>query len=171
MNRPNNIVLVGFMGTGKTTVGKLLATQLKWSYVDTDELIEKKTGLNISDIFSQQGEPYFRDIESKVIEEVMLKNHRIISTGGGMVIREQNIITIKSNGIMICLTATPEMIIERTKSDSHRPLLRVDNPKKRIQELMDKRSPYYAKADITIDTTDLSPDEIVIQIMKVIGKE
>lgn len=168
MVTPHNIVLVGFMGTGKTTVGKLLATQLNWSYVDTDEVIEQKTGMDISTIFKQQGEPFFRDIESEVIREIMLKSQQVISTGGGIVMREQNITAIKSNGIMVCLTATPDAIIERTKSDTKRPLLQVDNPKKRIQELLSKRVPYYTQADITLDTSQVSPEEIVTQILNTV---
>ncbi len=168
MAKANNIVLVGFMGTGKTTVGKALAAKLNWTYVDTDELIEQKTRLSIPTIFQQHGEPYFRDVESEVIKETILKLHQIISTGGGIVIREQNIKTIKSNGIMVCLTTTPEKIFERIKSDTNRPLLQVENPKQRIQDLLKVREPYYAKADITIITTHLSPEEIANQIIQII---
>jgi shikimate kinase len=165
MAKANNLVLVGFMGTGKTTIGKLLAEKLSWSYIDTDILIEQKAGLTIPMIFEQYGESYFRDIESEVIKETIIKTQQVISTGGGIVLREQNIKAMKSNGLLICLTATPDSIYERTKSDTYRPLLKVENPKQRIQELLDFRSPFYAKADITIDTSKLPPEEIVVVIL------
>ncbi|MFB3896721.1 MAG: shikimate kinase [bacterium] len=168
MAKPNNIVLTGFMGTGKTTVGKALAAILGWRYIDTDELIEQKTGLSIPAIFQQQGEPFFRDVESEVITETMQNTQQVISTGGGIVIREQNIKSIKSNGIMVCLAATPEVIFERIKSDTNRPLLHVENPKQQIQELLKVRAPYYAKADITIITTSLMPEEIAHRIIEMI---
>ena len=161
----NNIVLVGFMGTGKTTVGKLLANKLNWSYVDTDILIEQKIGLVISKIFEQYGESYFRDRESEVIQEVMQKTQQIVATGGGIVLRDQNIAVMKSNGIIICLTATPEVIYERTKSNNYRPLLKVAKPQQKIKELLEYRAPFYAKADITIDASNLAPIEIVNRIL------
>jgi shikimate kinase len=165
MSNPNNIILVGFMATGKTTVGKMLAEKLHWSYVDTDILIEQRTGLSIPAIFEQQGEPYFRDIESEVIQNVIKNNHQVISTGGGIVLREQNIIMMKSNGLVVSLTATPEVIFARTKSDDYRPLLRVENPQQRIRELLEYRAPFYAKADFTIDTSNLTPQAVVDSVL------
>ncbi|MDI6783186.1 MAG: shikimate kinase [bacterium] len=164
----NNIVLVGFMGTGKTTVGKLLANKLNWSYVDTDTLIEQKNQHSIPAIFEQYGEPYFRDRESEVIQEVMQKQQQIVATGGGIVLRDQNIAVMKSNGMVICLTATPAVIFERTKSDAYRPLLKVTHPQQRIQELLESRASFYAKADITIDTSTLSPEDVVKQILTIL---
>lgn len=153
------------MATGKTTVGKMLAEKLHWSYVDTDILIEQRTGLSIPAIFEQQGEPYFRDIESEVIQNVIKNNHQVISTGGGIVLREQNIIMMKSNGLVVSLTATPEVIFARTKSDDYRPLLRVENPQQRIRELLEYRAPFYAKADFTIDTSNLTPQAVVDSVL------
>jgi len=166
----NNIILVGFMGTGKTTVGKLLAANLLWTYIDTDTLIEQQTRMKISAIFSRHGESYFRDVESVVIREVMQHNQQIVSTGGGIVFREENISVMKSNGIIVCLTAAPKIIYERTKSDEDRPLLKVENPLLQIRELLAVRSLFYAKADITIDTTNISPENIVQQLLLIAKK-
>src|SRR3972149_7672422 len=117
METKSNIVLVGFMGTGKSVVGKKLAKVLKRELVDTDKLIEKKAGKPIPDIFSENGEPYFRELESKVIEDISKKEKCIIITGGGVVLREENITNLKKNGVIICLNASPKIIYERVKHD------------------------------------------------------
>lgn len=161
-----NIVLIGFMGTGKTEVGKELAERLGYGFIDTDELIEKKSGISISEIFDRYGEPYFRDIESEVIKDVSRKDKVVISTGGGAVIREENRENLKRKGILVCLTASPEIIHERTRSYDNRPLLKIDDPYKRIKELLKEREPYYSQADITIDTSDIETSEVVNKILK-----
>jgi len=163
-----NIVLVGFMGTGKTAVAKLLARRLKMHYVCVDDLIEKHEGHPITDIFSASGEEYFRKIESEIIRDISDKSGQVIDAGGGAVLKEENVKNLKKNGILVCLTATPDVIYDRIKSQGTRPLLNVLEPKKKIQELLLKRAQYYAKADFTIDTSDLTVEQAVEKIKKIL---
>lgn len=159
-----NIVLVGFMGTGKTAIGKLLAKKLEMKYISTDELIEHKERRSINDIFKKSGEPYFRRVEKEVVKKVGELDKFIIDAGGGVVLDKENVQNLKKNGKIICLTATPDAILERTKRYYHRPLLNTKNPKEKIEELLKVRAPFYAQADATIDTTNLTPEEVVQEI-------
>ena len=161
-----NIVLTGFMGTGKTEVGRELARLLGFSLVDADEEIVKAEGMPINGIFAQKGEPYFRDVETRIIRELSKKHNAVISTGGGAVLREENMIALRDSGVIVLLTARPETILERTKSDSSRPLLRVDHPLDKINELLRARMPFYLKADIIIDTEGKTPLRIAEEIIK-----
>jgi len=163
-----NIVLVGFMGTGKTTIAKELARRLNFNYISIDELIEKRENKSISQIFAEKGESYFRDLESEIVKEVSQGNNLIIDAGGGVVLREENVLNLKKKGILICLKAKPEVILERTKGYTHRPLLNVPNPKERIEELLKIREPYYRKADYFIDTSNISVQEAVEKILEII---
>lgn len=163
-----NIYLVGFMGTGKTTVGKLLSQSLNKRFVETDELIEKREGKKIVDIFAHYGEPYFRKVEKEVLKEVANQSDLVVSCGGGIVIDEENVRLLKTTGVMICLTADVECIYERTKKYTHRPLLNVDDPIKRIKELLLKREPFYKKADYFVDTSPLSCEEVVKKIVEIL---
>lgn len=164
-----NIVLIGFMGTGKSEVGKELAKMLGYEFVDTDELIERREGIPVSEIFDKCGEPYFRKIESEIVEEVSIMENVVISTGGGAVVRSENRMNLKRNSITICLTASPEVIYERTRGYDNRPLLKTDDPYMRIKELLKEREPYYSEADIKIDTTQLETQKVVEMIMREIG--
>lgn len=159
-----NIVLVGFMGTGKTAVAKALAKRFKMRYVSTDELIEKREKRSIADIFAEKGEAYFRQVESEIAGEVSFLSGTIIDAGGGIVIKEENLKNLKKNGTIICLTATVDVILERTKGKKHRPLLNTDDQKKKIEELFAERAPYYAKTDFTIDTSGLSVEDVAKKI-------
>jgi len=174
MKDGTNIVLIGFMGTGKSLVGKELARRLELGYVDTDELIEKKEGKAIPEIFAQKGEDYFRQREKEVIKEISKFKGYVISTGGGAVLSPENIKCLKENGYLVCLTANTEVILQRTKNQNgERPLLNgFRNKKKRIQELLKARKPYYQQADFTIDTSSLSIPQIVNAIIAVLpGRE
>ena len=166
-----NIVLTGFMGTGKSKIGKGLATELRMGYLDTDELIEEREKDSISAIFKKKGEEYFRHLETKVVKEVALLDNFVISTGGGVVLREGNIRLLKKNALIICLFASPEVILKRTKGDDNRPLLGVNNQKKRIEELLAIRKPYYEKADLKIDTSTLDSKKVVEEIVKFLEKK
>lgn len=168
---PMNIYLVGFMATGKTAVGKELAGKKKWQFVDLDGLIELREKRTIADIFSQEGEPYFRRVESRVLKEVAGEKKFVVACGGGIVINKENIKLMKETGILICLTAAPEVILRRTGGSSHRPLLNVSSPKKQIELLLKLRAPYYAQADKTIDTSKLSVKEVVAKIIKITAKK
>ncbi|MCG2711122.1 MAG: shikimate kinase [Candidatus Omnitrophica bacterium] len=160
-----NIALVGFMGTGKSTIAALLSKKLQVGYVDLDRKIEEKEGMRIVDIFSQKGEPYFRKVEKDIVAKIFRRENKIIACGGGVVLDDENVESIKKSGFMICLEATPEVILKRTKSYKHRPLLNVGDPELKIYELLKKRKPYYAKADYTVDTSGLSTHEVVSVIL------
>lgn len=166
-----NIYLVGFMGTGKTTVGKELARRKKWRFVDLDELIELRERRTISEIFAKEGEPYFRRKEKEVLKEVAKEKKFVVACGGGIVIDKDNIKLMKETGIMVCLSATPEVILKRTSGYTHRPLLNVPEPKKQIELLLKLRAPYYAQADKIIDTSKLSVKDVVERILRFINKK
>lgn len=164
----NNVYLVGFMGTGKSAVGRELAKKKKWQFVDLDGLIELKEKRSIADIFAQEGEPYFRRLESKVLKEVAKENNFVVGCGGGIVIDDKNIKIMKDSGTVICLSAVPDVILKRVSGSTHRPLLNVKNPKERIELLLKLRSPYYAKAHKCIDTSKLSIKEVIAKILRLL---
>lgn len=162
-----NIVITGFMCTGKTSVGKKLAEILNFDFIDTDELIEKYTGLQITEIFSKYGEPYFRDVESRIVEEVSMLDKKVISTGGGVVLRKENMQNLRRNGIIINLVAQPETVFERLKNQPGiRPLLNKPDPLEEIKKLLSYREEFYKNCDLRINTDHLSVDEIVTKILR-----
>ncbi len=165
-----NIALVGFMGTGKTYVGRALAGKLGVEFVDSDDVIEERSGMKISAIFEQFGEQYFRELEKKAIKELSERDGLVIACGGGVVLNQENVDNLKRNGIVICLTATPEAIYRRVKDESHRPLLQVEDPMGKIKELLERRAKYYAQADYTIDASEMSIDENVEEIERILGE-
>ena len=150
-----NIVLTGFMGTGKTTVGRLLAEQLGYEFVDTDQLIEERHG-KIAEIFRSRGEEAFRQIERELAAELAARDRLVISTGGRLMLDPHNVASLSRNGRVFCLVATPDEIFDRvTKDESaiERPLLSVPDPRQRIVELLAERSPDYRRfAQLTTDT-------------------
>jgi len=167
-----NIILTGFMASGKTVIGKELAQRLKRKFVDTDELIEKKTGLKIEQIFSTYGEPYFRQLESEVISEVVQEDNLVIALGGGAVLREENMKNLEKNGIIINLKVKPETVFERVKKDSTiRPLLQSEDPFKRIKELLKQRELHYARCNFALDVSELSVNEAVKKIITFLQDE
>ncbi|MCL0096891.1 shikimate kinase, partial [Thermodesulfovibrionales bacterium] len=141
-----NIVLTGFMGTGKTEVSRILSQKLNYILIDVDSEIEKEQNITIAEIFKQYGEARFREIESGVIKRLSEAKNAIISTGGGAVLKQENIDNLKKNGVVVCLTALPETILKRTSNNDDRPLLRVENPILKIKELLEFRRPHYEKA-------------------------
>lgn len=165
-----NIVLTGFMGTGKTVVGKKLAYKLNFDFVNTDNLIENETGLRISEIFSLHGEKYFRTIEKNIIKDISSSQDTVIATGGGVVLDSENISNLKKNGIIICLTALPEVILSRTQQKTHRPLLNIDNPLLNIKKLLNYRKPFYENAEQIIDTSHLSVNQVVEKIITILDR-
>ena len=165
-----NIVLVGFMGTGKTSVGRRLASQLRMRYVDTDDIIEQDTGRRISNIFSEDGEPAFRDLESEAVCKASKLYAHVIATGGGVVLRETNMAALKQNGIIFCLTATPEEIYRRVRHQTHRPLLQTPDALTKIRSMLEERDPYYAEADYRVRTTRRSFREIIGYIKHIYTK-
>ncbi len=165
-----NAVLVGFMGTGKTFVGKEVAYRLKYEHIDIDELIEKAEGMKVADIFKKYGEPYFREREREAVEKLKDRENLVISAGGGIVLDQGNVDNLKKKGILICLTATPEVVFERLKYMTDRPILNVDDPKEKIRILMKFREPFYKKADYEIDTSNLPVEGVVEKVEEVYTK-
>ena len=163
-NPPNidhkNVVLVGFMGSGKTAVGTEIASRLGWEFVDTDDVIETRTGRTIPDIFDEDGEDAFRDLESDAVRESAKRTGVVISVGGGAVLRPDNVTALRRTGVLFLLDATPEAIYERISHNTHRPLLDVPDPVARIRELMETRRPFYGLADVIIDTTGRTVPDI-----------
>jgi shikimate kinase len=155
-----NIALVGFMGTGKSTVGHLLASMLHLRFVDTDAMIEERAGKRIADIFASDGEAAFRKMESDACAELAEKAGCVISTGGGMVVNPANLESLKQHALVVCLWASPETIFSRVGHQSHRPLLRTEDPLGKIRELLAEREPFYRKADVLLNCEHRSPREV-----------
>ncbi len=153
--RGKHLILIGFMGTGKTTVGKVLAKKLSMPFVDTDLEIERQSGCTISQIFCNQGEEFFRQLERKVLKNTLSSAPSVIATGGGIVLREDNVEDMQKGGWVVALTASRDELIQRLENDSSRPLLRGDM-RKQIDELLSKRRESYRFADLTVDTTGRS---------------
>ncbi|MDR3256703.1 MAG: shikimate kinase [Endomicrobium sp.] len=160
-----NLVVTGFMGTGKSKTGKILSEKLKMNFFDTDSLIEKKLGLSISDIFKKFGEFYFRQIETGIIKEVSEKDFVIISCGGGAVLNIANITVLRKKGIIINLYASAEIIYERLKSENNRPLLKCKDPLSEIKKLLTVRKDAYKNYDISFNTDGLTASEVADKIL------
>ncbi|RYY04836.1 MAG: shikimate kinase AroK [Gammaproteobacteria bacterium] len=160
-----NIYLVGPMGAGKSTIGRVLAAELHLSFRDSDKVIEDRTGADIPWIFDMEGEEGFRDRESAVLEELSRSKDAVIATGGGIILRKQNRDIMKSSGYVCYLTASIEQLVERTARDKKRPLLQVENPRQKIIDLVALRDPLYTgAADFVINTDKRSPKLVAQEI-------
>lgn len=144
------------MGVGKSTVGRQLASELEFTFVDTDELIEERTGMPISEIFEQHGEAAFRDLERKLLEEMKDWKDKVIATGGGLVAQPGNLDALKETALVVCLWARPNTIHNRTKHQTHRPILQTEDPEAKIRALLAEREPFYKQADLLV-STELRP--------------
>ena len=165
--RKSNIILIGFMGSGKTTVGKILAKNLHYSFVDSDEEIEKQEQELIVDIFKEQGETYFRKIEHEMMQKLAQGEKQVIATGGGIIVNKDNISCLKKTGIIIHLKASPNHIYKNVQRDKTRPLLQVENKQKVIADLLAEREgDYLGAADIIISVDGYTPQEIAGQIQE-----
>jgi shikimate kinase len=147
-----NIALIGFMGTGKTSVGRLVAEQLHYEYLDTDEVIQTSTGRSITDIFAKDGEPAFRALEQKVVGDLAGRKKTVISTGGGLPVNPANLASLKTHALVVCLWSSPEKIWERVRHQGHRPLLAA-------------REPFYKMADVLLNTELRSVREVAQQVV------
>jgi len=162
-----NITLIGFMGVGKTAVGRVLAEKLQKNFVELDSLIEQRAGKSIPDIFQQDGETAFRELEIAVTKEVAKDKNLVIACGGGVVLNKINIDRLRQQSRIVYLTASPGVILKRVANEEgQRPLLEVDNPTLTIREMLSFRKPFYERAaDITIDTSKLDIDSVAEQII------
>jgi shikimate kinase len=161
-----NIVLTGFMGTGKTAVGRHLAAELKTKFVDVDMTITQKAGRSVRDIFSGEGEAAFRKHESAVIEEVAAQDKTVIATGGGALMDPLNREKLSRNGVLVCLTARMGTLLERLKDDATRPLLKGENLEQRIERLMAERQAVYDLCPIQVDTDGKSIAQVTEEIIR-----
>lgn len=167
MDNKKNIVLIGMMGAGKSTIGHLLGEmEIDFSYLDMDKEIEKLAQKHIEEIFAQDGEAHFRQLEYELIQKYSNYHNQIIATGGGIVENVENINLLKKNGVIFYLKASADTLFERVKKTTHRPLLKHPNPKERIKELIKKREPFYKMADFEIDTDKKELIEIVREIIE-----
>lgn len=167
MKQTRNIVLIGFMGSGKTSIGKRLSIKMRWEFIDMDDFIEKREGLTINEIFATKGETYFRNTERELCKRFGNAKCKIIATGGGVIKNEKNVKDLKKGGVIVYLKSTPETIAYNLRNDNTRPLLMCEDKLGRIRELLEQREPVYQKyADITIDVSDLNLEETLNTITK-----
>ncbi|MCX7626688.1 MAG: (d)CMP kinase [Candidatus Sumerlaeaceae bacterium] len=162
-----NVVLIGMMGSGKTTIGRLLAEKTGMEFIDLDELVERRAGMTIAEIFQGHGEEHFRDLESQVLEEIASSRHAVIATGGGIVKRAENRQLLRDLGLVVWLDAPAEVLAERIGEDPDRPLLSRSQPLKKLTQLLHERRDLYAETShIHLDTTEHTPEEIAARILE-----
>ncbi|TDJ05884.1 MAG: shikimate kinase [Deltaproteobacteria bacterium] len=166
MEKKNNIYLIGFMGAGKTTIGKFLSQKLNYNFVDLDLHIEKEQGISISEMFEKHGEKYFRDAETESLRKFSEKSNQIISTGGGIVIKDENWQIMRNRGVSVYLKSSIKTLFNRVKHKSTRPLLNVENPFEKAKELFSSRESLYEKSDIIIDREGLEPGDVADAIVR-----
>lgn len=165
----SNVFLVGPMGVGKSTIGRLLAAELHLSFCDSDRVIEERTGADIPWIFDMEGEAGFRERETTVLAELAAESSLVVATGGGIVMRPQNCQIMKESGFVCYLTASIEQLVERTSRDKKRPLLQVENPRQKIIELLALREPLYRSvADFAVNTDRRSPKSVAQEIASLV---
>lgn len=163
-----NRILIGFMGAGKTSVGKALAKRLGIGFLDTDKQIEKQQGMTISRMFEIQGEEAFRKAETKLIRSLLAREDAmVLSVGGGLPLREENQVLLKKLGVVVYLQVQPDTVLKRLKGDTSRPLLKGEDVRERVTSLLDSRGPIYRQAaEILVDTDHKTPDEIAAEIIR-----
>jgi shikimate kinase len=160
-----NIALTGFMAVGKSAVGRALAKRLKLRFVDLDRVIEKSEQMKVKDIFSRKGEAHFRRLEKQKLAQVLEQDNQVIATGGGVVTDEDNVRLLREKSLLICLTASAEVLLKRAGTGAKRPLLKGGDRRERIEELLKQREKNYALAHAAIDTSSLTIGEIVEKIV------
>jgi shikimate kinase len=160
-----NIALIGFMAVGKSAIGRTLAKKLRRRFVDLDRVIEKSEGRKVREIFEHKGEAYFRQLEKQALAEVLEKNNQIIATGGGVILDDQNLQILREKALLIGLSAEMDVLLARAGDATKRPLLQGSNRRERIEDLLRQRAARYAQAHVTIDTSNLTVDQVVKKIM------
>jgi len=166
-----NISLVGFMGSGKTVVGRKLAEKMGYDLVDTDDMVEEAAGKKISELFEKEGEEKFRELERKAVKKAGEMDKVVVSTGGGVVLSPENLANLRKNGPIVLLKVSAEKAFERVKGEKHRPLLAVNDPLARMKELLEKRRTFYELADYQVDTEGKTPEQIADEIHNLITSD
>lgn len=161
-----NIALIGFMGSGKSSVGHLVAARLRFEFVDTDHLIEVHAGLRIAEIFARHGEVRFRELERQVVDQLAERERCVIATGGGVGANPELLASLKRHALVVCLWASPEKIWQRVRRHTHRPLLQVPDPPARIRELLAQRQPVYRQADVLLNADLRRLPQTAAQVVK-----
>jgi len=161
----SNITLIGFMGTGKSSVGRRVAKILGFRFIDTDQEIEVRVGKPIARIFSDHGEEYFRKLEADVVQHLSKLENTVIATGGGLGANLKNLESLKTHSLVICLWASPKTIWERVRHNQNRPLLQVADPIEKIRSLLAERKPVYKKADVMINSELRTLPQVVQQVV------
>jgi shikimate kinase len=165
MRKISNIALIGFMGTGKSSVGRLVADQLHFTYLDTDDVLVGRAGKPIAEIFAQEGEAVFREKECGLVQELASRTRTVISTGGGLPVNPANLASLKTHALVMCLWASPEKIWERVRGPNHRPLLNGPDAPGKIRALLAAREPFYRQADVLVNTEMRSVREVAHQVI------
>jgi len=165
-----NIIIMGFMGTGKSATGRLVAKRLERSLIDMDAEIERRERRKIGDIFSQDGEPYFRKVEREVVKDLCKRENLIVAAGGGVVINPENVHDFSRTGVVICLSADASTILHRVASETHRPLIEGGEKARKITDLLEIRKPLYDAIPNQVDTTRLSPELTADRVIEIYEK-
>jgi shikimate kinase len=165
----SNIILVGFMGTGKTTVGRQLAAETGRNFYDMDVLIEEHAGMSVPDIFEQKGEKYFRELERRILTDAVKGTDKILAAGGGIVLNPDNVAVMKQNGIVIALAAQVDTLWERLKDSTARPLLKGENPREKMEQLYTQRTGLYQDADFIVHVDGKSPSILAKEIVQLVN--
>jgi shikimate kinase/3-dehydroquinate synthase len=165
-----NVVLIGFMGTGKSEVGRRLARRLGWAFVDTDRAVEAREGAPVARIFARRGEGYFRDVEAAVVARVAERREVVVATGGGVVLRAENMARLRRTGWVVALTAPPDVLARRLGDGRGRPLLGGGDIRNAVGRLLDQRRPLYRDADLVVDVSSVSPDQVVTTILEFVQR-
>ena len=164
-----SVILVGMMGSGKSSIGRRLAAALELHFVDADAEIEQAAGMTIEDVFKVHGEPYFREGEERVIRRILQGGQQVLSTGGGAVVSQQTRAAIAGSGISIWLDAPVDLLLQRVLRRDNRPLLKTDNPRAVLERLLLERQPYYAEADLKVESRDTPHDAVVDEILALLS--
>ena len=165
MTDTRNIVLVGFMGSGKSSTGRYVAERMGRPFLDMDTEIERREGRSIPDIFAKSGEPFFRELERNLVRELAAQSGLVIAPGGGIVLNPDNIRDFAATGLVINLRVSPEWVLKRVGQDPHRPLLQGADPLQRIRDLMEKRRALYAAVPYQLETDGLTPEAVGDQVL------
>jgi len=160
-----NIALIGFMAVGKSAIGRTLAKKLRRRFVDLDRVIERAEGSKVREIFEHRGEAYFRQLEKQALADVLEENNQVIATGGGVILDDQHLQILREKALLIGLSAEMDVLLARAGDATKRPLLQGSNRREKIEILLRQRAARYAQAHVTIDTSNLTVDQVVKKIM------